>query len=64
MCGKSRASARVRVKHTANQIDDTNADKKDALRATLSSVATRRGISSSFRGRVRMMGKKCTYSTY
>lgn len=58
--GNRRARASVRVRQTAYQMEETNAERKEALLATESRVDTKRGTSSSLRGLVRRMGKKWT----
>jgi hypothetical protein len=59
--GKSRASTSVRVRQTAYQYDATNVDRKKALRRAAMKVVKARWARKRLFGRVRRIGKKCTY---
>ncbi len=58
--GIRRARARVRVRQTVIHIDDTNEERNDALRRTLSNVFRSSDTRKSLRGLVRSIGRTWT----
>ena len=51
----------MRVRQTLIHIDDTNVDRNDALRSTLSSVFRSSETRKSLCGLVRSIGRTCTW---
>ena len=58
--GSRRARSSVRVRHTESQMEETNVERKVALRITEIIVASVFGRRRRLRGRVRRIGRKCT----